>query len=324
MVMDRINVALAANHRYLPGLLVTAGSIVRSCSAPQCLVFHILSDGLITEDIDELRRVIGEEPAIKVHNLSHLEKVLRQDLPAWHDSYAPYFRLFLVDLLPDENWVAYTDVDIIWTCDIAELWGMRNPEMAIQWCLDTPDRQRIAKNMLVNIAPDVDFSRYCCSGMTLLNLVRWRERKILRRCLDLIRQHGHAMSSDQDILNIVLNHDHGILPQCWDVLWGEKDIAKGATFHITGIGRFFNGPPVTNRPQYEIWFRTYHQLCPWRTNAVPLTTFSLIYRLAGWFYWMCMFTRMMSQGEMRNTIERTWYYAWLLRRNAWRLRDWIT
>lgn len=316
--MNHVNVALAANHRYLPGLLVTAGSLVRSCSDPRRLALHILSDGLSADDIGELRKVVGEKTMLKVHDLSHLEKSLKQDLPAWRDSYTAYFRLFLVDILPAEDWVVYTDVDFIWTIDIIRLWELREPGTAIQWCLDTPHRQMIAKDMLSAIAPGIDYSRYCCSGMALLNLAKWRDKNILRQCTDLIKQHGRAISGDQDILNIVLNQDQSVLPQCWDVLWGERNITDGAAFHIIGIGRYFNGQPVTDRPQYEIWFRTYRQLCPWRTRPVRRTLLSRIYWLAGWFYWMCTLTRMMSQSEKRNTIERTWYYSWVLRKNMWR------
>lgn len=47
---DLIHIALAANHRYLPGLLVTMVSMIRSTSQKERLRFHILSEGLTRED----------------------------------------------------------------------------------------------------------------------------------------------------------------------------------------------------------------------------------------------------------------------------------
>lgn len=40
-----IHIALAANHRYLPGLLVTMVSMINAAKNKKKLQFHILSEG---------------------------------------------------------------------------------------------------------------------------------------------------------------------------------------------------------------------------------------------------------------------------------------
>ena len=47
---DAVHIALAADHRYLPGLLATLASMVLSASDKSRLRFHILADGLTDED----------------------------------------------------------------------------------------------------------------------------------------------------------------------------------------------------------------------------------------------------------------------------------
>ena len=47
---DLVHIALSANHRYLPGLLVTMVSMIRSSSQKDRLRFHILSEGLSEDD----------------------------------------------------------------------------------------------------------------------------------------------------------------------------------------------------------------------------------------------------------------------------------
>ncbi len=49
-----VHIALAANHRYLPGLEATLSSIIASASDRSALQFHVFSEGLYDEDKTKL------------------------------------------------------------------------------------------------------------------------------------------------------------------------------------------------------------------------------------------------------------------------------
>jgi len=111
----KIHVVLASDANYLPGLEVTKASILRSCSAPERIVWHIFDEtDLAKLDVDEF--------------------------PVWNTSKMTWLRLFLPELLPEVDRVVYSDVDTVWMRDVCELWdataGNREGSPSIYWVRD--------------------------------------------------------------------------------------------------------------------------------------------------------------------------------------------
>ena len=109
---DKVHIALVANDRYRPGLECTKTSMIRACATPERLVFHEFGDKNMAPFLD------------------------RVELRDFNGSKLPYLRLFLPELLPECDWVIYSDVDTLWFKDPCGLWNERDDSVSICWVKD--------------------------------------------------------------------------------------------------------------------------------------------------------------------------------------------
>ncbi len=232
---EAIHVVLAADANYAPGLEVTQRSLRRSCSRPGRIVWHVF-------DETALDGLVGLE-AFGRYNTSRM----------------PYLRLFLPELLPDVDWVVYSDVDVIWNRDVCELAGLFDASVAIQWVRDFESTVRDVRPWIRKTGIAFDETRYGCSGICLMNLKKMRATRLGARATDLVRCFGTPPYADQDLLNVLFNRDCGLLPEHWDALCGLRDWRTPAVYHLTGVGRHFHDavPPVYP-PQYQLWWNVAH------------------------------------------------------------------
>ena len=169
---ERVHVVMAADGPYLKGLEVAKANMVESCSDPGRLEFHLFGEAAVSSE--RMRREFG----------------------TYKGSPMAFLRLYLEELLPDVNWVVYSDVDTLWHRDVCELWELRDETKAIQWVRSTAfefvDWCRERDVPLDHFSSD----RYGCSGICLINLKRWRETKVLERCRDFAARYGVPKYAD--------------------------------------------------------------------------------------------------------------------------------
>lgn len=234
---EKVHVALVANERYRPGLLCTKDSMVRACATPERLVFHEFGDA-------------DMEPFLE-----------RFPLKDYNGSKLPYLRLFLPELLPDCDWVIYSDVDTLWFRDPCEMWAERDVTKSVCWVKDFPtggldfERWTAGLGLRVEIA-----GAYACSGVTLINLRKWRESGFTERAIDFLRRYGCPPYADQDVMNVLLADDAKMLHGDWDVMIPHF-FWRPCVLHITGMGlRLFGSDTYDgNIAQYVFWFNYYRR-----------------------------------------------------------------
>lgn len=313
---DLIHIALAANHRYVNGLLVTMVSIMRSTSFPERLRFHVFSDGLSPEDKTRVCGFCREYSVAEAEfHEPDLEPIRRMFSP-YRNSHAAFLRLFLSDFL-DIDWVIYSDVDTMWLKDVAELWGLRDPDVSIQWCIDLPSIRRGAAVSHLKWNPDYDESRYGCSGVMLMNLRRQRENGFVARCGEFVAKWGTPPFVDQDIINFVCRDDVGIIPQVWDCLNPTREATGGLVYHFNGIGALFNSGFSGWRPLYYPWFRFFYDFILKSPERQVCSAFKrVIFRMLGAFYPNRGLIGFLVGGDLVKTdaICRQLFFAWLWRR----------
>lgn len=232
---EKVHIALVANERYRPGLLCTKESMIRACAEPDRLVFHELGDA-------DMAPFLGRFP-LKDYNGSKL----------------PYLRLFLPEILPDCDWVIYSDVDTLWFRDPCEMWAERDDSVSVCWVKDFPTGGMDFKRWTAGLGLSVTISgAYACSGVTLINLRKWRENRFTDQAIDFLRRHGCPPYADQDVMNVLFAHDAKMLRKEWDVMipfyfW------RPCVLHITGMGlRLFGSDAYDGSiAQYVFWFNYY-------------------------------------------------------------------
>lgn len=281
---EAIHVVLAADANYAPGLEVTQRSLRRSCSRPGRIVWHAF-------DETALDGLVGLETFVR-YNTSRM----------------PYLRLFLPELLPDVDWVVYSDVDVIWNRDVCELAGLFDASVAIQWVRDFESTVRDVRPWIRKTGIAFDETRYGCSGICLMNLKKMRATRLGARATDLVRRFGTPPYADQDLLNVLFNRDCGLLPEHWDVLCGLRDWRTPAVYHLTGVGRHFHDavPPVYP-PQYQLWWNVAHGTASvhWRSRLLAVL-------------WPLRAVARLLPPDVRTRVMRQGFFAKVLA--SWRVR----
>jgi len=310
---DKVHIVLASDANYMPGLEVTRTSILRSCFAPERLAWHVFDetalDGL--DDLDVFDR--------------------------YNTSKMPYLRLFLPELLPEVDYVVYSDVDTIWNRDVCELWdetiGKREDkrgceEPSIYWVRDLLSMRHNAAGWIDRVSfgegNAFDWTRYACSGVCVMNLKKMREERMTERAVRLVREFGTPSYADQDVLNVLFNHDSVLLPSVWNAMGDCSNLPKAGercVYHLTGVGRHFHDKtPPTYPPQYALWWRVYNaekqRNGVARYGAPLFLRFSVLkYRLLAALWPLHPLANLLPL-RLRERIVRQWFFAKVLCRDV--------
>ena len=314
-----IHIALAANHRYLPGLLVTMVSMIRSTTQKERLRFHILSEGLTKEDKDQVVAFANEYGSSSPDFYEPDMAPIRNQFAAYKNSHAAFLRLFLCEVFPYE-WMLYSDVDTLWMCDVAELWTMRDESVSLLWCHDIPSICS-GVHQYSKWNPEFDEEKYACSGVVLMNLKRLHTSNFVEKAAKFVEEWGTPFFVDQDILNYICRDDAKLLPQHWDCMMPTREAANGLVYHFNGIGSMFNSSFSGWRPLFYAWFRFYYDFILKQPNKKVCGIFKrMVFWLLGCAY---PSLRVIKFFIWRNPViaegvYRQCFFAWLWRHAKWR------
>lgn len=132
-----MNIVYATDVGYLTPTLISVASALKWASCRRHLHIHVLDVGIGDDNWktfeQRLRCRFGMEFALSRH-------VLLRDmfcgLPQYHNSIGAYARLFLPQLLKNEDWCVYCDGDTLFTNDPLALCNVWNSTFQIQGWLD--------------------------------------------------------------------------------------------------------------------------------------------------------------------------------------------
>lgn len=287
---EGIQIALASDENYYVGLLVTAVSIARTADADADLVFNVLSGGIGQEKIERLRNEISKvHPRAEVRAFN-VDEDRFSAFPAWHgNGRMAYARLMLPDMLPEEDFAIYCDVDFLLTTDISELWRLRRTDVSVQGCLDDCVTTRGSEsNWYARQGLTVDITRYFNSGMLIMNLRKFRERGYVQQLMDFLRRYPTVEYADQTAMNAVID-DIGYLPQKWcrfsKTLHGDE-LHGGWAIHYAGTCPWAGSrmlQPLTDA--HFLWYRFYGNLVGkgvWSSMREFLSPTAIVKRRLTW------------------------------------------
>lgn len=226
-----ISVSCASDHNYLCGLWVTLHSICKHCAAGYTLRLHVLDCGLTEDDVQRLKALETTFTHCKVELCFHIVSLdCFKDCPTWRGGHAPYARLLLQDVLSEEDFTIYTDVDTLWLRDISELWSMRSQDYLLWAVRDGSELQGLSSGKACaerfnSKGFNVNPRDYYCSGLLMMNLKRLREKDfttlVAQTLKDIV---SDVVFPDQDLYNVLINGKD----VCYvDFRWGEFAVVYG-------------------------------------------------------------------------------------------------
>ena len=197
-----MNIASASDERYLPGLLVTWGSILASSSSAY-IHFYLLHDGLSDELID------GFESRLRKHRSGFKLTALlistdsMVGLPEFFfDSRMTYARLLLPSLI-DVDRVIYIDVDLLCLRGVDEVWSheLNNQPIGV---VEEYEYTGVDFEVIQKYSKNSKAHRYFNGGLLLLDLVKIRAEGSFTRCFEVLEKSTDLCKYyDQSALNAV-------------------------------------------------------------------------------------------------------------------------
>ena len=217
-------VVVATDRRCLWGCAVAGRSLIENGRPGGTIDFYLLHSGLSSTDLERVERS-WTTPARNVRTLAIPFSIGRVGdlLRTKHVTHMAYARLFLAELLPSHiDKCVYIDTDILFELDVFELLHTPLDGCAVGAVPNGDDRDGARQFRRLGIQG----RRYFNSGVVLIDLDRWRARRIGEAALRFSREFvGPLIMGDQDALNAVLHDDWKVLPERWNTWasWIQDD-----------------------------------------------------------------------------------------------------
>ncbi|MCC9599950.1 glycosyltransferase family 8 protein [Stieleria sp. JC731] len=201
--MTNLTVVSASDSRYLPGLFVTWGSILKF-SPDVDIDFHLLHDGIASDELAELRKQLGQirgRFTLTDHELdvSHFD-----GFPEFYfDSKMTYARLLIPRIL-DADKVLYVDTDVVMTRNVAEFQSLELGDAIVGVVKEWGYEGDLDSRLFADEFPEVLAHRYFNCGVIFMDLNRIRNEELFVRASEILTGHPkRCLYWDQSALNVV-------------------------------------------------------------------------------------------------------------------------
>jgi lipopolysaccharide biosynthesis glycosyltransferase len=266
--MPQPQVVVCADRNIELGLHVTLYSLLVNASTP--IKIYFIQKGY--SDSDVARLVATLQPFTGRYTLVVIpfDDSIFESLHGLRGNRMPYVKLLLADLVPEER-VVFLDSDLVVSLDIRDLFeedlgafqlgAVRSATLG--WCLE---RDFFAA---LDLDPEVP---YFSSGVMLLDLAGWRERKITEQCWEVARRHAAELrNTDQQVLNLLFYKQFKDLPPRYNhVLWPNAARiaqASGEIYHFGGVPKPWDlfGESVNNNSHLYLSVLEQTSFAGWRS-----------------------------------------------------------
>lgn len=209
---NMLTVAYACDDNYAALTAVSAVSLLRHNPGARVILFGCR---LSADAVDLVRtRVERAGGRFQSVDVSPLVDSIRQKGLSGYVSYAVYSRIYIADLLPDENGrILYVDCDTLVTDSLKDLFDVDMGGRPVALGYDCVCKAYYRYIRLPEGKP------YFNSGVMLIDLPKWRETECTKRITDeMDRPQGPNPLGDQDIIVRALNDLTCPLAPRWNFL----------------------------------------------------------------------------------------------------------
>lgn len=259
-------IACVTNEDYAEMAGVLLRSIARNGEVGDTAVV-LVGDGLTAATVQALEEC-AEGLCYRFIDLAARGAIIR-DLPVtWHDC-AIYIRLLLPDLIEGRRRLLYLDADMLVHRTLRPLLECSlgaHPVAAVPDCGGTKVYE--VANAKLGRAPD---RLYFNSGMLLMNLDEWRDRRLGHACIRFAQARDDYWP-DQDAINSVLDGQIMELEPKWN-FFSHGRLPREA-FDAAHILHFIPEKPLSmacRHPMFEDYLAL-RATTPWRDRPLPATS----------------------------------------------------
>ncbi len=220
-----IPVFLASDENYAPFLCTTMYSILENTKSN--IDFYILDGGIKDESKKLIEKSLREfnNYSIKYFNMEIFN--LERFPNIRHYSLNAFSRYFIPRLVPNIEKVIYIDVDVIVNGDIAELYNIDIENKALAAVPENFCKTN-GEYVKEHIKPDfANIENYFNTGVMLLNNKQFVEKDYSTKLIDMTIKYFDKLSCpDQDIFNIIFEHNHKLIDYKFNYMPGFYESYK--------------------------------------------------------------------------------------------------
>lgn len=207
-------IVFSTDHNYVMPTCVTIHSLLLNANPGVNYDIYIIIDPDVTEeDKNKLRKQVEADNKESEINFLEIGDTFDSGFEIRDISRACYNRLMIPWLLPQYDKVVYSDVDIIFTGDISEVYDTNLNDSLVAGIGGKSWTKGLIKKYLGKIGADPN--EYINSGFLLINAKAQREENLKQKYLDLSKK--KFIYQDQDIINLVCKGRISKLPEIYNV-----------------------------------------------------------------------------------------------------------
>lgn len=197
-----IDIFFTIDDSYVKYLAVCIVSIIVNTNA--FIFFHILDGGISTDNKRKLSRLKNLHD-FEIEFLT-IDKGIFSKMPkssGKHISNETNFRFLVASLKPDLDKCIFLDADLVAQGDIQKLWDI---DLEDNYIAAVKDQAPLAADSWAKKLPIPPGYSYVNTGVTLINLKKWRKDEIQKKLFKNIKKYRELLwFPDQDTLNITLS-----------------------------------------------------------------------------------------------------------------------
>lgn len=216
--MNRLPIVFSTDHNYVMPTCVTIHSLLINAKPEVNYDINVIIDPNVTEEDKKiLQKQVKEDKELSSIKFIEIGETFNNGFEIRDISRACYNRLMIPWLLPQYEKIVYSDVDIIFTGDISEVYDFDLGNSLVAGVGGITWTKGIVKKYMDKIGADSE--NYINSGFLLINAALQRKEDLRDKYLELSKR--KFIYQDQDIINLVCKGMISKLPKVYNV--GPED-----------------------------------------------------------------------------------------------------
>lgn len=220
---NTIPVFFSADDNYAPYLATSIASLIAHKNNEDEYKIVVLSHNMSSTNEARIKSLAKENVEVIVvsmeDKLEELTASGKNNLCTDYYSLAIYFRLFIPQMFPEYKIGIYSDSDVVYEEDVAELMKVDLKGNLLGACIDTSVQPVPEFCHYVDKAIGVDHTKYINSGILLMNLEALRDCDFQGHFLYILNKyHFNTVAPDQDYINAICYGKILFLDTRWNVM----------------------------------------------------------------------------------------------------------
>ncbi len=233
-----IPIVFATDNNFVPYLYVALKSLLDNANPENNYDIVILYSDVNDYNKKRLSEFVSTNVSVRFVEMSgYMEPYKEHWYTHWTWTEAMYYRFFIPEIFSEYEKVLYLDGDVIFNCDISELY---NVEMGNNMISAVQDLPRLLKEdkFVPHIEDNLKMSpdKYFNSGVLVFNVREMIKANFLQNCINILEELKNPVFPDQDVLNVVCKDRVLYLDITYNLSWNllhfHYDFAERLTQNI--------------------------------------------------------------------------------------------